>query len=514
MPPARAADDAPIEAKVTVDAATTLRTMDPQRIGGTNIATWIDAPTYASPEVRQWIADLRSTYFRLPGGSGANVFYWNGNGVRGADGKVDPSKVGPDGYPAVDYSGYAPGFSADPKTLHPASGDWHGNVDVKTLHEFIQAMPGAQAMACPNAGTGRAIDAAEWVKWANKKMGYDVRYWEIGNELDGSWEPGMNFPSARASITAEMYTKRYNEMASAMRKEDPTIKIGSCPFVEAALRDCGENVDFVSIHTYPGSTTMTDAEMFADISKTVERETTPVKQWIEQYQPQREDQIELAYTEWNLGWSVERVADVQRAVGEHLPGGNGEERRGHRHAVGLLHRSPSVPDGHGMIFGDEKKRTRKAQYYALWLWNNYMGHRLLPAKSDQPVGLYVCLAVRRRRLRDADQHRPRPRREGQRPAFRLPRGRRGRARDGDQPRISLEYADAPAPVEHRPAHRTAQDGRDVQRHHRAVLDDVRARPRPGKTRPFADRPEGAGGSAAGRRNARTPLRDADRGVRG
>ena len=381
--PVRAADDAPIEAKVTVDATTTLRTMDPHRLGGTNIATWIDASTYASPEVRQWIADLRSTYMRLPGGSGANMFYWNGNGVRGADGRVDPSKVGPDGYPAVDYSGYAPSFSSDPKTLHPASGDWHGNVDVKTLHEFIQAMPGAQAMACSNAGTGRAIDAAEWVKWANKKMGYNVRVWEIGNELDGSWEPGYELPFGKGHITAEMYTKRYNDMASAMRKEDPTIKIGSCPFVKEALRDCGENVDFVSIHTYPGSTTMTDSEMFADISKTVERETSRVKQWIEQYQPQRKDQIELAYTEWNLGFSVsasEMFSGLWASIFLGEMAKNGVDMATQWDCFTC---NPSVPDGHGLIFGDGEKRMRKAQYYALWLWNNYMGNRLMPAKSDQ-----------------------------------------------------------------------------------------------------------------------------------
>ena len=122
-------------------------------------------------------------------------------------------------------------------------------------------------MACPNAGTGRAVDAAEWVKWANKKMGYDVRVWEIGNELGGSWEAGTELPFGKGQLTAEMYTKRYNEMAKAMRQVDPTIKIGSCPFVEEALRDCGDNVDFVSIHTYPGSTTLSEAQMFADISK-------------------------------------------------------------------------------------------------------------------------------------------------------------------------------------------------------------------------------------------------------
>ena len=77
-----------------------------------------------------------------------------------------------------------------------------------------------------------------------------------------------------------MYTKHYNDMATAMREVDPTIKIGSCPFVEEALRDCGDNVDFVSLHTYPGSTTLSEAQMFADISKSVERETAPVKKWI------------------------------------------------------------------------------------------------------------------------------------------------------------------------------------------------------------------------------------------
>ncbi len=138
---AGAVNQTPIEANVTVDAGTVLRKMDPRRLGGVNIAMWTDAPTYASSEVRQWIADLRSTYIRIPGGSWSNVVYWNGNGVRGADGKVDTSKVGPDGYPAVDYSGYAPSFLADSKTLHPASGDWHGHVDVKTQHEFIKPIP-------------------------------------------------------------------------------------------------------------------------------------------------------------------------------------------------------------------------------------------------------------------------------------------------------------------------------------------------------------------------------------
>jgi alpha-L-arabinofuranosidase len=166
------------------------------------------------------------------------------------------------------------------------------------------AIPGTQAMACPNLGTGRPVDAAEWVKWADQTMGYAVRYWELGNELGGGWEPGNDLPFGKGQITAEMYTKRFNDMANAMRKIDPSIKIGGGAFAEQMLRDCGDNVNFVSIHTYPGSTTLGDAQMFSDIAKGLAGEIAPVRKWIHRYQPQREKQIEIAYTEWNLGGGV------------------------------------------------------------------------------------------------------------------------------------------------------------------------------------------------------------------
>ena len=104
--PASAADGTPIETTVTVDAGQTLRTMDPQRLGGTNVALWYFGSTYDGTQ--PFMPELRARYIRIPGGSWANGVYWNGNGVRGADGKVDPDKVGPDGYPAIDYSAYAP----------------------------------------------------------------------------------------------------------------------------------------------------------------------------------------------------------------------------------------------------------------------------------------------------------------------------------------------------------------------------------------------------------------------
>ncbi len=371
-----AEDAEPVRASVTVEADRTLREMDPRRLGGTNVAMWYYPSVYASPIIRGWMAELRAANVRMPGGTWSNAVYWNGNGVRLPDGSVDTTKVGADGYPAVDYKDYARSFLADSKTLHPASGGWHGHTDVKTQHEFIKDISGTEAMVCPNLGTGRAVDAAEWVRWANKKMGYNVRIWEIGNELGGSWEPGTELPFGKGQLTGEMYSRRFNEMADAMRAVDPTIKIGGGAFVEAMLRDCGENVDFASIHTYPGSATQTDRALFSEIGPGIRKQVAEVKAWIHQYQPQRQDKIELAYSEWNTGFSLngrDMFGGVWASIflGELAHAGVDMAQQWDCFAVMLE-------------VSEEKGCARLAQYYALWLWNNYMGDKLLPAATSDP----------------------------------------------------------------------------------------------------------------------------------
>ena len=79
--------------------------------------------------------------------SWSNGIYWNGNGVRDANGVVNVNAIGPDGYPAVDYSGYKPGFSVDAHTLHP-SGNYSGNVDVKTMQDWVAILIPSDVTAC------------------------------------------------------------------------------------------------------------------------------------------------------------------------------------------------------------------------------------------------------------------------------------------------------------------------------------------------------------------------------
>ena len=375
------------EFEVSINAADVVRTMDPRRIGGTNIALWTDAWVYDDPKIIQWMAEMRPGIIRIPGGSWANAYYWNGYGVRGDDGKVDPSRIGEDGYPAVDYSGYAKGFMVNSKTLAPSAG-FSGNVDVKKLHEFVRAIPGAEPMPCLNAGTGRPVDAAEWVRWANGDNGFHATLWEIGNELDGSWEPGHYQPDG-SRVTGEIYTKRFNAMAKAMREVDPAIKIGGCAFPKEMIRDCGDYVDFVSIHAYPGTRAVSSQDNLNEIEVVVKREVDKMKGYIQEFQPQRKDKIELSFTEWNTGFSL-NGSDVMSGLWiARFLSQMAENDIDFATQWDVFTHVKGMKEAHGLLYLDGRKVVRKAGYYAMWMWNNFTGDQMLRSAATPAKGLYT-----------------------------------------------------------------------------------------------------------------------------
>src|SRR5207247_2009801 len=94
--------------------------------------------------------------------------------------------------------------------------------------EFIHTEP----YICINAGLGTIDDARHWVEYCNesrhtywadqrRKNGreepYKVKYWALGNEIDGPWQMGNK--------SAEEYAKFALEAAKAMRQVDRNIKL-------------------------------------------------------------------------------------------------------------------------------------------------------------------------------------------------------------------------------------------------------------------------------------------------
>jgi hypothetical protein len=76
----------------------------------------------------------------------------------------------------------------------------------------------SQAVICVNYGTGTAEEAAAWVYYANKVKKYNIKYWQVGNEMDGEWEIG-------GPVNAYTYSEKYLQFAKAMKAVDPSIKI-------------------------------------------------------------------------------------------------------------------------------------------------------------------------------------------------------------------------------------------------------------------------------------------------
>jgi alpha-L-arabinofuranosidase len=125
-----------------------------------------------------------------------------------------------------------------------------------------------QPMFGVNLGTGTIQSAADLVEYCNAPTGtyyadlraanghaepYGVKYWCLGNEMDGPWQIGH--------LDMHDYGKKAREAAKMMRWHDPSIKTVLCgssndrmpTFPEwdrVALETCGDQVDYLSIHMY------------------------------------------------------------------------------------------------------------------------------------------------------------------------------------------------------------------------------------------------------------------------
>ena len=120
-----------------------------------------------------------------------------------------------------------------------------------------------EPMICVNAGNGTPEEAAGWVEYCNGNTAtpngaqraenghpepYDVRFWEIGNEIYGGWQIGH--------CTAEEYAERYTAFRRAMLAVEPDIQLiangqtldWNRPLVERK----GDQVRSLSLHTLIG----------------------------------------------------------------------------------------------------------------------------------------------------------------------------------------------------------------------------------------------------------------------
>lgn len=196
----------------------------------------------ADPEVVSYLQEADLPLLRWPGGNFVSGYRWR-------DG------VGP--------------IDERPSRVNPAWG--HVESNLFGTAEFISFCEtvGCEPMICVNAGDGTPAEAARWVEYCNgstdTEMGalraehghpepFDVKYWEIGNELFGQWQVGWTTPSGNAD--------RYRQFREAILEVDPDVEVQACGnrtspndrWNDQLLDRAGDELETITDHILTGGT--------------------------------------------------------------------------------------------------------------------------------------------------------------------------------------------------------------------------------------------------------------------
>ncbi len=182
-----------------------------------------------------------------------------------------------------------------------------------------------------NCGDGDMREAHDWVEYCNgvqdtalvrlrRQHGFDaphnVRYWGIGNEVDGHWQIGYKTP--------EEYARAYTEFAKVMRWSDPSIKLIASvtsnwaeQFVERTqllLEQAPDHIDYLALHWYVGNRNNDFAE-YMTVSELIGQRIGVFEGLIRAMQLQRNIQkpIAIAVDEWNVWYRTRGTNSLEEA---------------------------------------------------------------------------------------------------------------------------------------------------------------------------------------------------------
>jgi alpha-L-arabinofuranosidase len=211
------------------------------------------------------INNLHMGVMRIPGGSLSDVYFWNRQTVY-------------DNYVAKSY---LPELNDIPSTISPWAGkraldfeNWSMGVD--QYYQMMQ-MTGSTGIVTVNYayaryGTGNnpvaqaAHLAADWVRYDNGRS----KFWEIGNEVSGSWEASyeidqsLNKDGQPKRITGDLYGKHASIFIDSMRRaatqigkqiyigvvSDQVVNTEMPTWNRDLIANVGGKADFYIVHSY------------------------------------------------------------------------------------------------------------------------------------------------------------------------------------------------------------------------------------------------------------------------
>jgi alpha-N-arabinofuranosidase len=201
-------------------------------------------------------------------------------------------------------------------------------------NEFVDwcRMVGSEPLLGMNFGTGTAEMAVAYVEYCNVDRGtkwsdlrrahgyekpHNVRYWCLGNEMDGPWQIGQ--------MQAREYGRKARDAARQMRVIDGSLQLIACGssgtnmpqyliWDREVLEECYDQVDGLSLHAYYGNTpaltrnsTARYLAMNLDMDRQI-REAAAVCDYVQGLRKSSK-RLWLSFDEWNV-WYRARSGDA------------------------------------------------------------------------------------------------------------------------------------------------------------------------------------------------------------
>ncbi|MEI7730029.1 MAG: alpha-L-arabinofuranosidase C-terminal domain-containing protein [Verrucomicrobiota bacterium] len=229
------------------------------------------------------LKELNSPVYRWPGGNFVSGYNWR-DGIGNRDQR--------------------------PPRKNPAwKGVEHNDVGI---HEYMELMAllKTEPYVAVNTGLGTVEEVAAEVEYCNgttaTPMGklraknghsapYHIKWWAVGNEMYGKWQLG-HMPMAE-------YVKKHNQVAEAMWKVDPQIKLvgvgAAGDWTKTMFTVCAGHMDLISEHIYCKEKPDVQ-EHTKQLAKSIQRVATAHREYRNSIPELKGKNIRIAMDEWNF----------------------------------------------------------------------------------------------------------------------------------------------------------------------------------------------------------------------
>ncbi len=340
------------------------------------------------PDSEAMIAELHPSFLRWPGGNVAQDYHWQwGVGPRDLrpvwvnhswSNAPEPGDLGTDEYLAL-----CERLHIEPSITVNVDGAGATPEEAAAWVEYVNG-PGTSKYGTMRAANGHPAP-------------YNVRQWELGNEIFGNW--------VRGHVTAEQYAEAAVRYAKAMRAVDPNLRLiavgegiflNSDAWNSAVLRIAGPEIQYLAIHDYTAASqnAISPNARNAMMARAGEFEANyrHTGDLIRQLAPGHD--IRLIVNEWNLFYDAATIQSMEGAVYASRMM-NGFERDGEIVEANAISDLLNGWVG-GIIQASRDRVYGTPEFYAVELYSHHLGTDRLAMNLTSPTlagGLQAIDAV-------------------------------------------------------------------------------------------------------------------------